>query len=170
MKNQYEIRGDTTAIFIESKKYGSLETLISTNDLEKAKEIEGWWHASWDNCIKNFYVKGNKRNTDGSWRKVRLHRWIMGVDDSKVQVDHILQDTLDNCRWALRVVTAAQNSQNRGVPSNNTSGQRGVYWNGRLNKWEARIDVNKKTKYLGYFRNKKDAINARKSAEEVYWI
>lgn len=68
------------------------------------------------------------------------------------------------------MVTAAQNSQNRGVPSNNTSGQRGVYWNGRLKKWEARIDVNKKTKYLGYFRNKEDAIYTRKVAEEVYWI
>ncbi|QBG56553.1 AP2 domain-containing protein [Bacillus amyloliquefaciens] len=36
--------------------------------------------------------------------------------------------------------------------------------------WEARIDANRKTIYLGYFSNKSDAARVRKEAEEKYWI
>ncbi|APJ11116.1 AP2 domain-containing protein [Bacillus safensis] len=147
-----------------------IETIIATEDLPKAQEIEGWWCVSWDSCIKNFYVRGNKKVKDGVWKKVRLHRWLLGVTDPKTQVDHMLRDTLDNCRWALRIVSASENSQNRRVPSNNTSGHRGVYWNSNRQMWEARIDANRKTIYLGYFSNKSDAARVRKEAEEKYWI
>ncbi|MGM0815326.1 MAG: hypothetical protein ACQEUO_07360 [Bacillota bacterium] len=144
--------------------------MIATKDLKKADEIEGWWCVSWDSCIKNFYVRGNKKTEDGSWKKVRLHRWLLDVTDAAIQVDHIMRDTLDNCRWALRKVTPSENSQNKRVPSNNTSGHRGVYWNGRRSMWEARLDVNRKTIYLGYYKNKLDAAKARKEAEKKYWV
>ena len=53
--------------------------------------------------------------------------------------------------------------------SNNTSGITGVYWKKDRNKWGARIVVNGKCIYLGYFANKEDAIKIRKEAEIKYF-
>lgn len=52
---------------------------------------------------------------------------------------------------------------------NNTSGITGVYWNKNKGKWNARITFKGKCISLGDFRNKQDAINARKEAEEKYF-
>lgn len=48
------------------------------------------------------------------------------------------------------------------IPSNNTSGFRGVNFEKRRNKWKARLMIDGKEIYLGYFVNKEDAINAYK--------
>lgn len=53
--------------------------------------------------------------------------------------------------------------------SDNTSGFTGVYWLKNNHTWEARINVNKESVGLGYYKNKKDAIKARKEAEEKYF-
>ena len=53
--------------------------------------------------------------------------------------------------------------------SDNTSGFTGVYWLKNNRTWEARINVNKESIGLGYYKNKKDAIKARKEAEEKYF-
>lgn len=44
--------------------------------------------------------------------------------------------------------------------------QRGVIFRPDRNKWRARIRVNKKEYALGCFENYKDAVKARKEAEE----
>jgi hypothetical protein len=43
------------------------------------------------------------------------------------------------------------------VYSNNTSGNVGVSWNKRTSKWEARIHIDGKKKFLGLFANKAEA-------------
>lgn len=48
--------------------------------------------------------------------------------------------------------------------SNNSSGVRGVSWHKGRKKWCARIEVDKKTKCLGYFSSIKDAARAREEA------
>lgn len=53
--------------------------------------------------------------------------------------------------------------------SNNKSGTTGVFWRSTKNKWVARIDVDKKTKHLGYFTNKENAIKASKDAQDLYF-
>jgi len=55
----------------------------------------------------------------------------------------------------------------RDIAGNNTSGCLGVFWNGK-DAWRAAIYVKKKQKYLGTFKELKDAITARKEAEELY--
>ena len=52
---------------------------------------------------------------------------------------------------------------------NNTSGVKGVSWNKRFNNWETYITFQGKRIYLGRFKNKQDAIKARKEAEEKYF-
>ena len=70
-----------------------------------------------------------------------------------------------NCRWA----TMAEQAQNKRISSNNKSGCAGVTWDRQRNKWLVQISANNKTFTLGRFADKKQAIKARKSAEEKYW-
>ena len=83
-------------------------------------------------------------------------------------VDHI-DGNRSNDKWSnLREATATQNQFNRSIQKNNTSGAKGVGWDGRKNKWFAKIWIKRKCIYIGYYSNKQDAINARKNAEVIY--
>lgn len=84
-------------------------------------------------------------------------------------VDHITHNTYDNRKCNLRVATQSQNNINRGIMKNNTSGVTGVYWQKNDRRWVARIRINKKLIHLGCFINFKDAVKARKDAEEKYF-
>lgn len=60
---------------------------------------------------------------------------------------------------------------NRITPnSSNTSGVTGVIWDKSRNKWRASINFQNKNIFLGYFDEKEKAINARKIAEEKYFL
>ena len=50
----------------------------------------------------------------------------------------------------------------------NTSGVTGVCFSKKGNKWFARIRLDGKSKHLGSFADKQDAIEARKDAEIKY--
>lgn len=51
---------------------------------------------------------------------------------------------------------------------NNTSGVTGVTFDNTKQRWVAQITINYKNKCLGTFKNKEDAINARKAGEAKY--
>jgi hypothetical protein len=85
-------------------------------------------------------------------RTLYLHREIMGVTDPKIEVDHRDGNKLDNRRSNLRVVTHAENLQNRkGLDRNNKSGYRGVHWDKRDRKWLAHTRLKGKLYHLGSF-------------------
>ncbi len=48
----------------------------------------------------------------------------------------------------------------------NTSGVRGVYYEGKFDRWRAEIRFQKKRYYLGTYKRKEDAIKARQAAED----
>lgn len=103
-------------------------------------------------------------------RRVLAHRviWKMVTGKDPVnEIDHINGNPFDN-RWEnLRDVSTKDNCRNRKRPSNNTSGCTGVYWLKKIKKWQARITINDKTKSLGNYSNKHDAIAVRKAAEKT---
>jgi hypothetical protein len=66
----------------------------------------------------------------------------------------------DNCRWATR----SEQTINRRYPK-----QTGVNWVEKRGKWWVRINVNKRSKHIGYFDNLSKAIEARREAEVKYW-
>lgn len=101
-------------------------------------------------------------------KKILFHRLIMDVPDG-MYIDHINHNTCDNRKKNLRIVTSSQNSFNRRMQSNNTSGITGVFYAKDRNKWRAFIKIGEKQTYLGQFDNKEDAIKARKEAEEKYF-
>jgi hypothetical protein len=84
----------------------------------------------------------------------------------KDQLDHINRIRDDNRINNLREASNSENLQNMSLTSRNTSGYKGVSWNKRECKWYARIYLNYKEIYLGYFTNLDDAVAARKQAEE----
>lgn len=86
----------------------------------------------------------------------------------KYQIDHINQKKDDNRICNLRDVTVLENGRNRKISNNNTSRIQGVSWNKGSNKWQAGIMINQKAYNLGTFKNKEDAIKARKEAEIKY--
>lgn len=70
-----------------------------------------------------------------------------------------------NCRWASR---AAQ-SRNTRIPRNNTSGAKGVSWQGDKGCWRATIAVKRKQIFLGCFATFDAAVAAREAGEVKYW-
>jgi len=67
----------------------------------------------------------------------------------------------------LRPATTQQNGQNRKMSSNNSSGYRGVQYNGR--RWVAHLGHHGKHLYLGTFKTAEEASEAYKAARrELY--
>lgn len=62
--------------------------------------------------------------------------------------NHLGNYEKSNCRWTTKNI---QSQNTKKIRINNTSGYRGVHWHKRLNKWNAKISVNKKDIHLGYF-------------------
>lgn len=80
-------------------------------------------------------------------KRIRIHTLLI---DSKY-IDHINRDPSDNRRMNLRAASHSNNMANRGRPSHNTSGFKGVSYYKRSQKWIAYIGYNGKLKHLGYF-------------------
>lgn len=160
MKNEYEVRGDVTAIIINSPKYGRHETLISTSKLDRAKEFPSSWHLYWSKCTDSFYVQGNMKQVNGIGKTTRLHRWITNAPID-MQVDHIDHLTLNNVDSNLRILTQRENLQNRkGAQTNSKSGVRGVSWREDRKKWRAHITINQVFKHIGSFDTIEEAEQA----------
>lgn len=89
---------------------------------------------------------------DGKMFAVHLHQAIyqrMHITDGSGHVDHANNDPLDNRRENLRYATPSQTRANSKIPSDNTSGYKGVVKHGK--KWRAQIRADGKNYYLGLF-------------------
>jgi HNH endonuclease len=76
--------------------------------------------------------------------QIRMHELIMGKAPKGFQRDHWDRDRFNNRRKNLRLATDNQNKQNVGKHSHNTSGYKGVHWNGRYRKpWLMQISIGK---------------------------
>ena len=155
-KNKYDLSGE----------YGVGWT-TNTNkefyfDLEDFELIRKY---SWYEYINTETEYHSLRTIDNDTRKGILMSSLLGYKGC----DHIDRNPLNNRRNNFRHATAQQNARNRSLMSNNTSGVTGVVWHKKRLVWAANICVNYKRIYLGEFKNKDDAIQARLRAEKEYF-
>jgi hypothetical protein len=168
MKNKYEERGDVTAIYVKHT-HGIVETIIDTIDLPRAQEFKNSWYARWESSCNTFYVCGAAKD-NGVQKSFKLHRWLTHAPKGMV-VDHFDHDGLNNRRTTnLRVVTNAQNGQNRrgAYLTNKTSGVRGVHWHKGQQKWNAQLRIGYETMYLGSFDDIEEAKKVVEAARAKY--
>jgi len=92
--------------------------------------------------------------------------WFYKTGYFPYEVDHVNLNRLDN-RWCnLREATRSNNSMNVAKRNDNTSGYKGVTLDKRIDKWRARINLNKQEIFLGHFDTKELAYAAYCEAAE----
>jgi len=100
-------------------------------------------------------------------RQYKAHRlaWLYVYGVWPEFIDHINHVRDDNRIINLRSVSRQENSKNRKINHNNTSGVCGVYRYKSSMKWVSLICVDTKLVNLGYFNDFFEACCVRKSAE-----
>jgi len=141
-------------------------TLIDDEDVQKMKKYTGWR----THCApkdKRPYVYGNLHK-NGKSKHIKLHRIIMNAQPGEL-IDHIDHNRLNNQKANLRIVTPQQNNMNRRNLPKSSSKYKGVSKHTLVNKWRARIMINKKEIHLGHYDVEKDAARAYdKKAKELF--
>lgn len=148
---------------IEYEDYAEI-VLYDKNDKEVARALIDLEYVDSVKKYKWCFTQGYAHND----KLGRLHRFIMNPPDDMV-VDHINHNKLDNRCENLRICTQHENCLNKSIQCNNTSGVPGVSWSTREGRWKAQIRVDKKDKFLGYFKTKEEAVEARRQAEIEYF-
>jgi hypothetical protein len=143
------------SFYIFHKKYGCHVCFLSREDAELIRKYR--WHIDYG-THGSLRVRANIKG-----KKVSLHRMVL---KTKLEVDHINGNQLDNRRENLRKATRHQNACNRKVFCNNQTGCAGITKKG--NRYIARIAVKNKSVYLGSFASLSDAVEVRTKAVIKY--
>lgn len=126
--------------------------------------------------IKTMKIAGTKRK-DGRFqiainnRLYQTHRlaWFYVYGRWPTEIDHIDRNQSNNKISNLREVSRNQNCWNMGMNRRNSSGVKGLSWDKFNNKWLAQVAAFRKTKTLGRFKEKAEAIDAlRKYREDLH--
>lgn len=104
------------------------------------------------------------RDENGALHRIDLHRELLGLKrGDRREVDHKNRVRLDDRRSNLRVVTKAENSQNK--PSYpGTSRFRGVAYIQSRRRWSAYVGTGGRTVFQGYFKTEEEAAHAASRA------
>ncbi|HEC65970.1 MAG TPA: hypothetical protein ENI23_11815 [bacterium] len=101
-------------------------------------------------------------------RPVRMHRVILGLVGREMG-DHKNGDRLDNTLCNLRKCNQSENTRNKRLNKNNTTGFKGVYYNSKRGKYQADINVDYKHKFLGAFDSAVEAARCYDRAALKYF-
>lgn len=132
--------------------------LVDDEDFEELSKYR--WYLS-----RSGYANRHPKMINGVRRgKISMHRQVMDMVPSGKMPDHINGNRIDNRKSNLRLATPSQNTINSSLYTNNTSGFKGVSWWNSANSYTARIQVNGKRLFLGYFKSVDDAARAYREA------
>jgi len=140
-------------------KIAGYDVLIDDEDFDLVSNYK-WYVLKVKNLIYFRRIVSNNKH-------VLLHREITNAQKG-VNIDHVNGNTLDNRKCNLRVCTTSQNAMNCKNRENNKSGYKGVSWDANHKKWQAKIMLKRKTMWLGYFTDAKDAYKAYCNASKEY--
>lgn len=153
MRNNYQIDGDLTTIFVKKRNGDVHEVLIDTEDLPILLEHNRSICTKKSIHGKEFYAY----TTQKDWTKhIYLHRLLMNPPNKYV-VDHINKKPLDNRKENLRITTQRLNTQYKKTQSNNTStGVRGVT-KVPSGRYAAVAKIDGKVKHIGTYDTMEEA-------------
>ena len=142
-----------------------LFAIVDDEDYERVSIFK--WSAK--KSKNTYYAIRKEKNLDTGHRKtVLLHRYIMGVNESSIHVDHIDGNGLMNVRCNLRLCSSQQNSMNRKPYSSTESGYKGVR-KASNRSWMAMVIKSKVRYYLGVFSTPEQAAHAYdQKAKELF--
>jgi len=102
-------------------------------------------------------------------KRYKAHRlfWFLqtGHDPGELTVDHFDRNPSNNKFCNLRLADVSQQGCNKSKPVNNTSGQRGVHFHKKTQKYMAYIKIDQKQLYLGLYKTFNQAVAARQAKE-----
>lgn len=107
-----------------------------------------WWYKKSD---ADYILRNEKKN--GKITHPRLHRYLIGLTDDDVVVDHINRNPLDCRKSNMRIATQTQNCLNKSMRSNNHSGYIGVSFSESYGLYEAKIMLAGNTILIGRSEN-----------------
>ena len=164
-------------ILLYNKKTGD----ISWRERKSSMFLDGFRSAKHNCKIWNAKFAGKKAGTpEQGYIRISIqgkghlaHRiaWAMHFGEwpsNAQEIDHINGRRSDNRISNLRVVDDTSNARNQKIHRNNSSGVSGVSWLPRLNKWQVRIGINGREKYVGIFSDFDHAKTARLNAEKQF--
>jgi hypothetical protein len=154
-ENEYIIYNDYAEIICYNKNQKeSVRLLIDLEDVDKCKTLK--W---------KFY------NGYGYSKSIKIHRYLLNIQDEDIKIDHINRNKLDNRKENLRVCSQMQNLWNSSKRSDNTSGVIGVSENkkNKINPWNAELNCKNKKVLRISVKTKQEAIILRLKAELKYF-
>lgn len=126
-------------------------TIVDDDVYEWASKFK--WYAQ--KIGRRFYAARSSPMIAGKRTCIFLHRVIMDCPP-ELEVNHVKGDGLDNRREKLQVCTTLQNlCAYRRKKVGASSKYRGVTW--KYKSWQAQIQINGKSHYLGGFSDEKAA-------------
>lgn len=150
-KYDFDYNNSIAYIYIKTKN-SFVKCMIDIEDAEKCKKIGIW------SLTKDGYVIHCKSGT-------YLHRFVMNCPEN-MEVDHIYHNLLDNRKSQLRISTSSQQKMNTKRRKDNSSGNRGIYYDKTRDTWNININFCNQH-YRKRFKSKSEAIKARDKIYEL---
>lgn len=131
--------------------------IVDEDDYDRVSNYN--WHIS-----GNGYAKGHINGF-----LTLMHRFVMGITDPTIHIDHIFHNKLDNRKSQLRLCVNSQNHMNQRPQKGKSSKYKGVSFSKARRMWIANINYNRKMYNLGGFHDEKDAaLTYNKKAKEIF--
>lgn len=142
--------------------YGQF-AIVDLIDFERVNKFIWYAEKGYNTFYGSRVIRVNgKRGTQ------KLHRFILGITDKTIQIDHKDRNGLNNQRSNLRIATNQQNSINQ-IGCDKTSKYKGVYLNKSKRKYSAQIKVDYRSMHIGHFDSEIEAAMAYdRKAKELF--
>ncbi len=140
--------------------------ILDDDDFERLSHFK-WFYRGERNGGQGYAVRHGKK-TDVT-RTVYLHREVVGQVPPGQEVIFLNQDRLDCRKDNLRVVTKEESRRHHSVRKDCQAGHKGMSFNHFARTFSVDILVNGRMKRIGTFYTQKEAIEAYKEAERIYY-
>jgi len=133
--------------------------LVDDEDYDRVAAFK--WSAT--KTKSNVYAVRKVQKPSGRTTSQLLHRFITGVTNTRVRVDHADHNGLNNQRDNLRPCVPGENGGNQ-KKTRGTSRYKGVSWDAGRRRWRAHITIRDELKFLGRYDDEREAALAYDAA------